>query len=156
MRVPADVFIRDARNDDIAAILALERGSASAAHWSEDQYRSRIPARTKEDVGVMVAEVDGRVCGFICVRVVAGESEIENVVVGPGMRRKGIGAALVGALISRWRAAGGTALLLEVRESNEAARGLYEKCMFRECGRRRGYYRDPVEDAILYRLDREG
>jgi ribosomal-protein-alanine N-acetyltransferase len=46
--------------------------------------------------------------------------------------------------------------LLEVRESNASARGLYEKQGFREAGRRRGYYTDPVEDAILYSLRFDG
>jgi ribosomal-protein-alanine N-acetyltransferase len=150
MGVPADVFIREAVNDDLPSILAIERTSASAAHWSEEQYRARIGAGDS----VMVAGCNGRMCGFACVRVVAGEWEIENVVVGPEMRRKGIGAALVSALVERWEAAGGLAVLLEVRESNQAARALYEKCGFRECGRRSQYYRDPVEDAILYRRDR--
>lgn len=147
---PHHLSIRDAVRGDIPAIMAIEQASVSAAHWSEQQYRTRIGA----GVGVMVAEWEGRICGFVCVRVVAGEWEIENVVVGPGMRRKGIGAALVSALVGRWEAAGGLAVLLEVRESNEAARALYEKCGFVECGLRRGYYRNPVEDSILYRRDR--
>ena len=48
---------------------------------------------------------------------------------------------------------GAGAVFLEVRESNRAARALYEKWAFLESGRRRGYYKDPEEDAILYRLD---
>ena len=48
---------------------------------------------------------------------------------------------------------GAAAVFLEVRESNRAARALYEKWAFLESGRRRGYYKDPEEDAILYRID---
>jgi [ribosomal protein S18]-alanine N-acetyltransferase len=97
-----------------------------------------------------VAESAGEVCGFICARVVAGEWEIENVVVAEKFRRCGIAAELMCSLIAQWENSAGSAVLLEVRESNAAARALYTKCGFRESGRRRAYYRDPVEDAILY------
>jgi hypothetical protein len=71
--------------------------------------------------------------------------------------RRGIGNELVKVDETGAENEAATAILLEVRESNLAARGLYEKQGFREVGRRRGYYADPVEDAILYtlRFDRE-
>ena len=141
--------IRVATLDDVQAILALEQASATAAHWAANQYASRIV-----EGQVIAAEHEGRVCGFLCWRAAAGEWEIENVVVGEEARRRGIGAALVRAVIEKWRESGGTALLLEVRESNEAARRLYEKCGLRELGRRRGYYSDPPEDAVLLTLER--
>ncbi len=74
------------------------------------------------------------------------------MVVATGFLRRGIANALLGALIRRAKNEAASAILLEVRESNLAAHGLYEKCGFREVGRRRAYYRDPVEDAILYAL----
>lgn len=135
---------------DLAAMLALETASATAAHWSASQYETRIA----EGLAI-IAEDDGRVCGFLCWRAAAGEWEIENVVVGVGLQRRGIGEALVKAVIESWPGRGGAAVLLEVRESNEAARKLYRKCGLREVGRRRGYYSDPPEDAVLYRLERE-
>ena len=58
--------------------------------------------------------------------------------------------SLMRSLIARWEKFAGAALRLEVRESNAAARALYTKHGFRETGRRRGYYRDPIEDAVLY------
>ena len=84
--------------------------------------------------------------------IVAGEWEIENVVVAEEFRRQGIGAGLMRSVIAQWEKFAGAALLLEVRESNAAARALYTKHGFRETGRRRCYYRDPVEDAVLYAL----
>jgi [ribosomal protein S18]-alanine N-acetyltransferase len=141
------VVIRSAVLDDMPAIVALERKAVSAAHWSVVQYGDRIDAgRT------LLAESDGQACGFLCARVVVGEWEIENVVVEEGFRRRGIAGELVRAVIAEARSAGGSSVLLEVRESNLAARRLYEKCGFRETGRRREYYREPTEDAILYRL----
>ena len=60
---------------------------------------------------------------------------------------------LLGELLDSARAKDAAAVFLEVRESNQAARALYEKWAFRESGRRPRYYKDPAEDAILYRLD---
>jgi ribosomal-protein-alanine acetyltransferase len=144
------VSIRDAAPDDLPPILALEQAAPSAAHWSADQYKTRI-----EDRSVLLAEQEGKICGFLCAHVVAGEWEIENVVVAKDSRRQGIAAALMQALIGKWQTAEGTALLLEVRESNKAARALYEKCGLRQAGRRRAYYGTPPEDAILYARHRK-
>jgi len=141
------VSIREATIGDLPAILALEQVSPTAAHWWLNQYETRIAQEQ-----VIAAEHDGVVCGFLCWRAAAGEWEIENVVVAAELQRRGIGAALVRTAIEKWRTSGGTALLLEVRESNEAARILYEKCGLRDVGRRRGYYGGPPEDAVLYRL----
>jgi len=78
--------------------------------------------------------------------------QIENVVVDPGWRRRGVGALLLRELLSRARQQGAASLLLEVRESNIAARELYKKMHFSEESRRPRYYRDPEEDALLLRL----
>ena len=139
------VSIRDAAPADIQAILTIEQSAPSAAHWPADQYTTRI-----KDGNVIVAEEEGKICGFLCAHVVAGEWEIENVVVDEEFRRNGIGAALMREVLNKWEAAAGAAVLLEVRESNAAARALYEASGLRDVGRRRSYYRDPGEDAILY------
>jgi [ribosomal protein S18]-alanine N-acetyltransferase len=139
------VTLRSATLADVPAILAIERQSATAAHWSADEYQRRV------DTGfVLLGETAEGICGFVCARVVAGEWEIENVVVASELRRRGVGGELVRELLRQAEIAGGTAVWLEVRESNVAARGLYEKHGFRETGRRREYYKDPSEDAILY------
>jgi len=144
------VSIRDAAPADVSAILTIEQSARSAAHWSPGQYKARVG-----DGRVIVAQHEGCICGFLCARVVAGEWEIENVVVAQKFRRHGIGAALMRELLNKWEAAAGAAVLLEVRESNAAARALYKASGFREIGRRQGYYRDPVEDAILYARHRQ-
>ena len=84
---------------------------------------------------------------------VAEEWEIENIAVADSARRRGLGTRLLGEILDLARASGAAAVFLEVRESNRAARALYEKWAFLESGSRCGYYADPQEDAILYRLD---
>jgi ribosomal-protein-alanine N-acetyltransferase len=131
----------------VPAILAIERQSPSAAHWSSEQYNKLVGSGV-----VLVAEEAGRLCGFVCAMAVAGEWEIENVAVAAELLRRGIADELVRELIRRAESEAASAILLEVRESNLPARGLYEKHGLREVGRRPAYYRNPVEAAILYAL----
>jgi [ribosomal protein S18]-alanine N-acetyltransferase len=145
------VAIHSAALDDVPAILALERHAPSAAHWTSQQYQELVGSGV-----VLVAEESRELCGFICAQAVAGEWEIENVVVAAEFLRLGVADKLVRALIQRAQSEAASALLLEVRESNLPARGLYEKHRFCEVGRRRVYYKDPVEDAILYALRFDG
>jgi len=141
------VAIRSAALNDVPAILAIEQRALGAAHWTAEQYYKLVGSGV-----VLVAEETGRLCGFICAKAAAGEWEIENVVVAAGVLRRGIANELLRNLIQRAAGETASAILLEVRESNLPARRLYEKHGFREVGRRRLYYRDPMEDAILYAL----
>jgi [ribosomal protein S18]-alanine N-acetyltransferase len=93
------------------------------------------------------------VIGFVVAHVIGEEWEIENLVVAPHSRNQGIGGALVTAVIQVARARSATRLMLEVRESNTAARSLYRKLGFNESGRREDYYSTPAEAAILLALD---
>jgi ribosomal-protein-alanine N-acetyltransferase len=145
------VAIRSAALNDVPAILATEQQALGAAHWTAEQYKKLV------DSGVVLvaeeaAEEAGELCGFICAKAVAGEWEIENVVVAAEFLRRGIADELVHNLIQRAENEAASAILLEVRASNLPGRGLYEKHGFGEVGRRPRYYRDPVEDAILYAL----
>jgi ribosomal-protein-alanine N-acetyltransferase len=132
--------------NDVPAILAIERQSPSAAHWTREEYNKLVGSGV-----VLVAEEADKLCGFACAQAVAGEWDIENVVVAAEFLRRGIADELLRELIQRAESEA-PAILLEVRESNLPARRLYEKHGFREVGRRRAYYREPVEDAILYAL----
>jgi [ribosomal protein S18]-alanine N-acetyltransferase len=148
--------IRAATMSDVPAILSLEQSVPSAAHWGADHYLNRIQGQS-QSACLLVAEFRDsaskfELSGFLCARIVVGEWEIENVVVHPALRRQGIGAQLMRSLIGRSQEQAGTAILLEVRESNHAARALYERHGFREFGRRPAYYREPVEAAVLYRI----
>lgn len=160
------MLIRSAIAADIPAILALEKNSAAAAHYSEGQYGKIIdqgltlaasghrPGEEKEPQErlALIVEEGSQVRGFLIGRVLGDEWEIENVVVAEEARKRGFGAALVGEFLKWVRELGGLKVYLEVRESNAAARRLYEKCQFAETGRRKEYYRYPEEDAVLYAL----
>jgi len=145
------VAIRSATLYDVPAILAIEQQAPSAAHWTLELYDQRVGSGI-----ILVAEEAGELSGFICAHVVAGEWEVENVVVGAKFLRRGIADALVRCLIQRASGEAASAILLEVREPNLPARRLYEKHGFFEAGRRPMYYKDPPEDAVLYSLRFDG
>jgi [ribosomal protein S18]-alanine N-acetyltransferase len=140
--------IRPALPDDLPAILALERSSPTAAHWSDAEYRLVFdPGATPRTLLVAVAPA---VAGYIVVRTAGPEWEVENVVVSADLRGRGIGLALVNAVIEKARTAGAESLALEVRASNAAARALYTRAGFLQVGTRPRYYLQPEEDAVLY------
>ena len=142
--------IRPATPADVPAMMALERRAVTAAHWSESDYlRLFLPFG---DRLALVLEEEEVVEGFIVASGVGTEWEIENIAVAGPARRRGLGAHLLVELLDQARAAGARNIFLEVRESNRAARALYEKWAFVESGRRKCYYHQPDEDAILYRF----
>jgi ribosomal-protein-alanine N-acetyltransferase len=153
------ITIRDAIAADIPRVISLEKESASAAHWTEADY-TRVGAA--EDRGshltmqiALVAEsqdAENGVVGFLIARAVGRDWEIENIVVANGHQRQGIGSKLLRRFIERARAESAENLLLEVRESNQAAIALYSANGFQEHGRRKSYYSNPEEDALLMRL----
>ena len=146
------MHIRLATPADIPSMMQLVVHSATASHWSRGQYerafRDDVPRRL-----VLVVEEENIVRGFLVGHEVAGEWEIENIAIAGAARRRGMGTRLLGEFLNRVRSQGGTCVFLEVRESNRAARLLYEKWAFEESGRRSRYYAEPQEDAIVYRLD---
>ena len=146
------IAIRSAALNDVPAIFAIERSAPSAAHWTSEQYTELLGSGIVLVSEEAVAEEAGQISGFICAKPVGGEWEIENVVVAAQLLRRGIADRLLQELIQRAESEPAAAILLEVRESNLPARRLYEKRGFREVGRRRTYYKDPPEDAILYAL----
>jgi ribosomal-protein-alanine acetyltransferase len=146
------VIIRSATAADIPAMMALEKHAATAAHWSREQYEAVLASVGHSRV-VRVIEEASSIQGFLVGRCLGAEWEIENVAIAGPARRRGLGTRLVGEFLDRARSAGARSVFLEVRESNQAARSLYEKWAFVESGRRKNYYRDPQEDAVLYALD---
>jgi ribosomal-protein-alanine N-acetyltransferase len=141
-------LIRSATAEDIPAILAIEGKAEHAAHWPEEKYREMFESETSQRF-VLVLEDRGTIRGFAVGHVLDQECEIENLVVASDFRRRGWGSNLLQSLIGAARHERVTAFFLEVRESNLAARALYNRVGFAENGRRKRYYREPEEDGIL-------
>ncbi len=144
------MLVRPASAGDIPPMMRLEQHSATASHWSPEQYDRLFAAMAPRRIALVIEEQDG-VRGFLIALALAPEWEIENIAVAADARRRGLGTRLLGEFLDRARAEGAQAVYLEVRESNHAARALYEKWAFVESGRRVRYYQSPQEDAITYR-----
>ena len=95
---------------------------------------------------------DGTVLGYGLVRAVLDEGCLEKIAVDPAWRRQGVAAELLAAFL-RFGRAHLAFLTLEVRASNTPAVALYQKLGFQEVGRRRNYYREPTEDALLLTVE---
>lgn len=141
------VTLRDATAADVDAVAAIERASF-ADPWSRTSFAQ---AAERPEMWFRVAEADGRVAGYLVAWFVEDEGELANVAVAPDARGRGVGAALVDELLAVAASRGVRAVYLEVRESNAPARALYASRGFEEMGRRKGYYRKPVEDALVLR-----
>jgi ribosomal-protein-alanine acetyltransferase len=120
-------------------------------HWSEQTYLSIFKPGASERI-LWVIEERGNLQGFLVARFTLTECELENLVVSESQRRRGLASELVRSLIASARERNLERILLEVRESNEAARALYGKLGFQENGRRKAYYNHSPEDAILLAL----
>lgn len=141
--------IRRGESRDIPEIVLLEKVCFEAG-WSEEQYCTGLDSGT---LRVMVAEESSRICGYLAYTVIAGEMEILNVAVPPERRRTGIGKALLAAVLDEGAREGVMECFLDVRASNVPAIGLYGKFGFERIGRRKRYYPDNREDALLFRLN---
>jgi [ribosomal protein S18]-alanine N-acetyltransferase len=116
--------------------------------WSTQDFRDCVSYAL-----FLVAEDGGKIAGYVVALDAADEGEILNLAVAPGERRRGLGRALVQAVLGALAERAVRQVYLEVRESNDSARALYAAFGFKDVGRRKQYYRRPVEDAIVLRLD---
>jgi ribosomal-protein-alanine N-acetyltransferase len=142
------MLLRPATAADISVLRQIEAQSRTAAHWSELEYERLFSAESPRLA--LVAEVDAPL-GFLVARQVGPEWELENILVQESAQRRGLADALLSRFFEVLRQRNAESVFLEVRASNAAARALYQKHGFVETGRRRNYYSDPTEDAVLYR-----
>jgi ribosomal-protein-alanine N-acetyltransferase len=131
---------------DVPEVLVIERASFSMP-WSRGAFLYEI--EQNQVARCWVGRENGRIAGYICLWEVADELHVTNVAVHPDARRRGIARSLLASVFVHARAVGSRIVLLEVRPSNVEAIPLYESFGFRVVGRRRGYYYDTGEDALV-------
>ena len=133
----------------VAQVAALEKLCFSMP-WSENSIASEL----RNDLALWLVAVDeGSVVGYVGSQTVFPETDMMNIAVLPERRREGIAEVLVDSLIVELKRIGSSSLTLEVRASNVPAISLYEKKGFHEAGRRKNYYRNPKEDALILRKE---
>jgi len=134
---------------DLAGVMEIE--GAEPHGWTRAQFEAELAFSAGLALVARLRD-NGRVAGFVCGRIMADESEILKIGVHPAWRRRGLASALLGLVLDRLRRAGARQCFLELRISNRAALGLYEKLGFDRLGVRRGYYDHPREDAVVMGL----
>ncbi len=139
---------RAMRATDLAAVAGLE--SAMLHPWPP---LALAEALAQQRGWQLVGESAGQVCCYACGTLVADEAEIHRLVVAAATRRRGVGRALLDACLRRLAAQGARYCFLEVRASNLPALAFYRGNGFRAVGRRRNYYREPADDALLFAID---
>lgn len=136
-------------SEHVSQVAALEK-CCFQDPWSERSVAGELD----NPLSLWLVCLEGeRVLGYVGSQTVLGETDMMNVAVSPDARRRGIGEALILALVERLRRQGSHCLSLEVRASNAPAIGLYQKLGFAQVGRRPNYYRNPKEDACILRKE---
>ncbi len=129
-------------------ILNIERVSFPSP-WGREAFEHEVRNPMSRFWGILS---DNGLVAYICFWVAAGEIHLMNIAVHPEMRKRGLGQALMDKLVQIGAEEGVRKIWLEVRPSNETARTLYSGMGFTEVGRRRRYYTDTGEDAIVMAL----
>ena len=141
--------IRPVGADDLDSIIAIEQ-QGMIAPWTVAQLTAELAA---ENGYGWVIEANGAVVGYAFFRTCPPESELLHLVVAPERQRQGLARGLMNWSLRFFEQRGICSCLLEVRDSNQAARGLYESLGFSQVGRRKKYYHEPVEDAVVLQRD---
>ncbi|MEO5818722.1 MAG: ribosomal protein S18-alanine N-acetyltransferase [Gemmatimonadaceae bacterium] len=157
----APLVVRPAEARDIPEVLRIERASF-ADPWSAESFltsleldRMRFLVAEERGEGDVGKTGDRMLLGYVIALMLAEEAEVADLAVSSDARRRGVGGLLLDRVTDELAQRGVRSVYLEVRESNAAARALYESRAFRQVGRRPGYYRHPAEDALLLKRDIE-
>ena len=138
--------IREATQNDIDDLAALEILCFSSP-WSVEAFQQDIVMNPL--ARYYIVEQDGQIIAYGGMWLIRPEGHITNIAVHPEQRRKGIGKALLQSMLEASEREGATCHTLEVRVTNSTALALYHSFGFVECGRRKNYYEDTNEDALI-------
>jgi ribosomal-protein-alanine N-acetyltransferase len=151
------ITIASMTEHDLLEVVEIEETSG-LSRWGWSAYYAELQGRNSHLM--LVARIDSqeqtrrsKLAGYIVARMGADELHINNVAVREEYRRRGIGRRLIDQILEEGKRSGATKAFLELRAGNKAALALYEECGFRVTSRRKQYYSDPVEDALVMIID---
>lgn len=132
---------------DVAEVAMIER-EVFTDPWSVDSFLAEVERKPEIGYPVVVREA-GRLVAYAVAWFIVDELHIGNVAVRPECQGRGLATMLLEHLLEEGRRRDMVFATLEVRPSNARAIALYEKFGFRQIARRRNYYRDNREDALV-------
>ncbi|HEM5318781.1 TPA: ribosomal protein S18-alanine N-acetyltransferase [Streptococcus suis] len=137
----------DGQENLAEAVLAVMESVYETSPWTLEQIASSMSSQDEE---YYLAYKGQELVGFLAVQTVLDEMEILQIAVKADFQRLGIASQLMAAVMD-WDGD----IFLEVRESNSAAQALYTRQHFTKIGKRKDYYRNPVEDAVIMKRERD-
>lgn len=146
---------------DLLEVVEIEQNSG-LSRWGWNAYHAELRSENRNLMWVarfadgMRTGAGHSIAGYVVARLVAGELHINNLAVRQSQRQQGIGTALLTRVLDEAKQAHGFVAFLEVRSHNAAAQSFYQRCGFRVVGRRRDYYPEPREDALIMSLEMSG
>ena len=147
--VMRSIEIRKMRSSDLPKVMLIELATFTMP-WGESTFRGLL---RRKDSDLLVAEFKGDVAGYAVFWAVMDQGELGNVAVDEEYRGRGIGSKLIKAVLERAHERSVHEIFLEVRKSNVRAQDLYKGFGFAEVGRRKNYYLEPLEDALVMKMD---
>ena len=141
-------FLRRMNEDDLSSVMEIENLSYPTP-WNLSSFKGEIENRPISNPYVIIFRPLEKIIGYVIYWHIRNEVQISNIAISPDYRQMGVGEGVLRKVLVEMRRKGIDFVFLEVRPSNLAARHLYEKLGFTMLGLRRGYYRNPSEDAIV-------
>ena len=142
---------------DLLEVVEIEEASG-LSRWGWSAYYAELQGRNSHLM--LVARIDAheksrrsKLAGYIVARLGSDELHINNVAVREDFRRRSVGRRLLNRILEEGKKSGAIAAYLELRAGNHAALALYQESGFRVTSRRKNYYSDPVEDALVMIID---
>jgi [ribosomal protein S18]-alanine N-acetyltransferase len=143
-----DYRTREMQPEDIPAVMEIDRVSFPNP-WPENVYRYELRENHAAHLLVLAHRDSDVLVGFVGYWLVVDEAHISTFAVSPEFRKRGLGGVMLAGMLRDAVGRGAVSALLEVRAGNRDAQALYARFAFQVVGRRRGYYRDNGEDALL-------
>lgn len=145
----SDLTIREMGESDLDGILAIEKRSFGDP-WSPRLFRETM--LFPHSINFVMESADGEIIGYLNLYLIAQEGHLLNLAVHPDWRRQGLATTILSHTIEHIRERDALYLFLEVREKNQSAIGLYKKFGFEVVGKRKRYYAETNEDALVMQL----
>jgi len=144
-------FLRKMKEDDLPSVMEIENLSYPNP-WHLSSFKGEIENRPISNPYVIVFKPLEKVIGYVIYWHIRNEAQISNIAINPDYRGMGVGERVLRWVMQDIQRKGVEFVFLEVRPSNLCARHLYDKLGFTMLGLRKGYYRNPSEDAIIMGL----
>ncbi len=154
MNPPSAIRVRRMTQTDLDWVIEIEQSLTAAPHWPRSAYLAALdPKATPLRIALVAEETGlGAIWGFAVASLLPPQAELETIAVDIVAQRRGMARRLLSALAGELFTAGIIEVILDVRASNQPALEFYKRSGFVKAGRRPRYYIDPVEDAVLMRL----